>query len=367
MNNKVSPSISIIVPVYNTQNYLRDCLDSLCKDTPLHNIEVICINDASTDNSLQILNEYASRYSYIKVVSYEKNRGGGHARNVGLKYASGEYLAFLDSDDISIPEVLEKLYLKVKKYDADIGICGASCFDVLNQRRFSMPWALRTDLLPDKEVLSFEDIQGFIFNFAQNWNCNKLFKRSFISKHKIKFQEIKRTNDLLFTCKALVLAGKITTLREELFIYRVNHGGSCQQTNDIYPFDFYRAFRALKKWLVKNKYFDDKVKKSFIEWALCGCVHNIRSIKDEDIRMILEEKIFGTGLNELNLLEHKKCIIAEPEAHTNFEKLLAQYNEEKKLQKQSRINQIFSITINKNKTCKIITILGKKIIVRLKQ
>lgn len=99
---KITPKVSIIVPVYNVENYLRKCLDSLINQT-LKNIEIICINDGSTDNSLSILEEYASKDERIIVINQE-NAGVSSARNRGLEIATGEYIAFVDADDSVTPD-----------------------------------------------------------------------------------------------------------------------------------------------------------------------------------------------------------------------------------------------------------------------
>ena len=123
------PKVSVIVPVYNAEQYLKRCLDSICFQT-LKDIEIICINDASTDDSLRILKEYALLDNRIKVVNFEQNQEVSHARNTGIEMARGEYIGFVDSDDEIVCDFYEKLYTAAKKVDADVSkgtlktICG---------------------------------------------------------------------------------------------------------------------------------------------------------------------------------------------------------------------------------------------------
>ncbi len=111
--------VSVIVPVYNTEKYLSKCLDSLLAQT-LADIEIICVNDCSTDASLQLLQEYAGKDNRIKIIDFEKNHGAAVARNTAIEKSQGEYLGFVDSDDFVDPDFYEKLYNKAKETDADI-------------------------------------------------------------------------------------------------------------------------------------------------------------------------------------------------------------------------------------------------------
>ena len=110
--------ISIIVPVYNTEKYLGVCLDSLISQT-YKDIEIICVDDGSTDNSLQILNDYAAKDSRIKILT-QKNQGPSVARNLGLEKAKGEYITFVDSDDWVSIDMCEKIYSKAIDTNADL-------------------------------------------------------------------------------------------------------------------------------------------------------------------------------------------------------------------------------------------------------
>ena len=110
--------ISVVIPVYNTQNYLNECIDSVLNQS-FKDFEIICINDGSTDNSLSILSDYEVSDERIKVIS-QQNRGLGASRNEGLKLAQGEYVLFLDSDDYLTPDALEKLYNQAYANDLDL-------------------------------------------------------------------------------------------------------------------------------------------------------------------------------------------------------------------------------------------------------
>ena len=113
------PKISIIIPVYNSEKFLSSCLDSILNQS-LSEIEIICVDDMSTDNSKHILKQYSLLDDRIKIYSHDKNRGPGAARNTGIKYATGEYLGFIDSDDIPDKNFFKELYQVAIKNNADI-------------------------------------------------------------------------------------------------------------------------------------------------------------------------------------------------------------------------------------------------------
>lgn len=205
-------AVSVIIPVYNAAEYLTQCLDSICQQT-LQNIEIICIDDGSVDNSVEILKAYAKKDSRFQLLQ-QKNAGAGAARNAGLAVAKGEYLSFLDADDFFELDFLEKLYQQGICKNADIVICDANAYyqDTGRTQRLFTVSSKGTRSL-STEVFSYRDLPDHIFNIFQNCAWNKLFRRVFIQTYELKFQEIMRTNDLLFTCTALVHAERLQQCR----------------------------------------------------------------------------------------------------------------------------------------------------------
>lgn len=282
------PKISVIIPVYNTENYLHDCLNSVINQT-LVNIEIICINDGSTDNSYEILKKYKNNDNRISIIN-QARCGAGVARNKGIEIAKGEYLSFLDSDDFFEKNLLKISYDKCKNDDADIGIYKVLKYDHVTKKEIQAHWAFINEYIPKNIPFSYKDMPKYIFNTFQNWPWNKMFKRLFIKEKNIKFQDTLKTNDLFFTCSALVLAQKITVIDEYLVHYRTNTGSSTQQTNDESPLDFYNAFLKLKKFLILKSYYHD-VEQSFINSALNGSIYNLKSLKKRKNFLELYEKI----------------------------------------------------------------------------
>ena len=127
--------VSVIVAVYNGEEYLEQCMDSICGQT-LQDIEIICVDDGSTDSSCDILERYREKDERVQVY-HQKNLYAGIARNTGKSHAQGEYLVFWDCDDFFEPEALEKMYEKAKEQDADICVCGARQY--LQEKKQSFP------------------------------------------------------------------------------------------------------------------------------------------------------------------------------------------------------------------------------------
>ena len=312
------PKISVIIPIYNVDKYLEQCLNSVLNQT-LQDYEILCINDGSTDNSSKILEKYINKDNRIKNFNTE-NKGAGAARNIGLKNAQGEYIAFLDGDDFYNTNYLEKMYNISKQNDCDITICVANRYDTNTKTYSKINYSLKENFLPNKAIFSYKDIPDKIFNIAQNWNWNKLFKHEFVKNNNLHFQEIYRTNDLFFTCTALVLAKKITTIKEALVNYRIGMNKNSQNTNYLYPLDFYKAFTKLYEFLIEKNIYEE-VKKSYLSWTLEGCLYNIKSIPDQNIQKQIYDKILKDGNTELGLEYIINNIDIEPELYNEYLKI----------------------------------------------
>jgi glycosyltransferase involved in cell wall biosynthesis len=239
MQNK--PLISILVPVYNTSLYLRECLDSLISQT-ISDIEIVCVNDGSTDNSLEILKEYQEKDKRIRIVD-KVNGGLPTARNSGLDNALGEYIGFVDSDDYVSKNMYETMYQAAIKNVSDIVICGAEIFP-------SMPKA--ADWLYD--VLSPNDITYKTFSkqllFQEKgvkpflWRY--LIKRNLIEENHIRFQEdIIIGEDLAFQFKILPKAKGVTLLSDKLYHYRWYRSGSIMNSS-VYVNDNSKVIAHIK-------------------------------------------------------------------------------------------------------------------------
>ncbi|MCQ2070272.1 MAG: glycosyltransferase [archaeon] len=218
------PLVSVIIPVYNTERYLEQCIKSIV-DQAVDDIEIICVDDGSSDGSLEKLNELGDRYGNIKVIS-QSNKGAGVARNVGIDHAKGRYYAFLDSDDYYSPDHLRKLVQAIEKNGSDIAVCGSYLYDD------------RTGELTSGNTLKLKTLTGLtfdprsipdrIFNFCRSWAWDKLFDADFIKDNGLRFQDLRSNNDIFFVYSALCSAGSITVVNRKLCYHRINTGDSLQ-------------------------------------------------------------------------------------------------------------------------------------------
>lgn len=211
--------ISVVVPVYNVENYLADCLDSLVNQT-FKDIEIICINDGSPDNSLQILEEYAEKDSRMKVFSQEN---GGHAvaTNRGISMATGDYLFLMDSDDVLELNALELSYNRAEEKDVDFVIFKAINYNNARDEYYETEvYSMKKvyNLVGDS-VFNYKDLGELIFGMSVTpWS--KLYKRDFIVNNKIIFPEGLIFEDNVFFYNALLSAERVCFLNEFLFIRR---------------------------------------------------------------------------------------------------------------------------------------------------
>lgn len=286
------PKVSVIIPVYNVEKYLRECLDSVVNQT-LSDIEIICIDDGSIDNSRRILYEYAKKDSRI-IVLEQKNQGAACARNLGIKIAKGKYISFLDSDDVFHLDMLKNAAYKAVKFDADIVIYKAMSFDAYTGKKVALNDRFECLAKYKNEVFSYKDIPDEIFNSFMVPAWNKLFKKELVLGKNIEFQNIRRSNDLYFTNKALVLAEKIILLDEYLVFYRTGMQSNLQATNDRTPLAFYEALCELKTFLDReNSYL--QVQKSFLNLALEIIFYNLNSIKTDEAWKLVTRKLREEG------------------------------------------------------------------------
>ena len=223
------PLISVIVPVYNVEKYLKQCLDSILVQT-FSNIEIICVNDGSTDNSRKILEEYKNKDSRIKIVDKE-NGGLSSARNAGMKVAVGEFISFIDSDDWIEPTMLEKLYESMTTHNTDITICAVHQFDEQKQKNDDSNKYYTLEYFDesfDNKVFSYEDVRPFIMDVCvMAWN--KLYRRSHIDECQAEFPEGLIFEDGPFFFSIFFKTKRVSIVRDFLYNYRINRTGSIIQ------------------------------------------------------------------------------------------------------------------------------------------
>ena len=221
--------ISVIIPVYNVEKYLEQCLDSVINQT-FKDIEIICVNDGSTDNSRKILEEYKNKDSRIIIVDKE-NGGLSSARNAGFRVAKGAFVSFIDSDDWVSFEFLEKLYKNITTLNTNISICAVHQFDENTQNiDDSVPYFTLEyfDSSFDNRVFSYEDTKPFLMDVpVMAWN--KLYRKSFLDENKAIFPEGLIWEDGPFFFSIYFKTKQVSIIRDFLYYYRINRKGSIIQ------------------------------------------------------------------------------------------------------------------------------------------
>ena len=225
--------ISVVVPVYNTEKYISECLDSLINQT-LKEIEIICINDGSTDKSLEILNDYAKKDHRIKVFS-QFNRGLGATRNMGIEKVSGKYIYFLDSDDFLDLRTFEELYNCAEDKNLDIAIFQLINYDDETKEYYDDDY-YNMDFLGEKvkdNVFSYGDISDILFDLA-NSACNKLYRREFILNCNAKFSDGLIFEDNVFYLNVMLNAERIYFLKKHFYKRRRRKNSITSSNNEKY-------------------------------------------------------------------------------------------------------------------------------------
>lgn len=206
------------MPVYNSGIYLKEALESIFVQT-FCDYEIICIDDYSNDDlTKEILKKYQSAHKNMQVIRSEKRLGAGKARNLGFKEATGEYIIFLDADDIFSADFLEKMYQCICENNADVCICGFEVFYTRNNKKYvNYKW------LPNDHKISEKNSEEWILNIPTSaWN--KLCKREYLKKYNILFQSLPSCNDVYFSCRVLLDTKRISCIdRFPLISYRINN------------------------------------------------------------------------------------------------------------------------------------------------
>lgn len=240
------PMVSIIIPIFNAECYLRECLDSVCQQS-MRDIEIICVDDASPDQSLSIVTEYAKREPRIKVLRGEENRGPGHARNRGLDAAEGEYIAFVDNDDWIKLNLCEVAYSAAKENHADILVFRMT--DYLEETGIfeeSLTIAQRYPIA-EKESFCFLDSPWLMkLHFSA---CSRLFRAAFLKEEGIRFPEGIHYEDHPFFFETLLCARRVSILDVPLYYYRKHHSSVIH--DDMKMFDIFRAYELSDRYIDK--------------------------------------------------------------------------------------------------------------------
>ncbi|RLZ12732.1 glycosyltransferase family 2 protein [Faecalibacter macacae] len=286
------PKISIIVPVYNTEKYLAKCLDSILNQT-LQDIEIIVVNDGSKDQSQSVIDRYAIKDHRIFSI-YKENGGLSDARNVGLDNSTGEFIAFIDSDDYIESEMLEKMYELTKRHNSEIVLCDLVKVDENGKEFRDLP---QSPQLPEKIVLK-NDLT--IFGEMSCFACNKIFKKSLFNNHRFKkgihFEDIE-------LIPKLILDSKIISKINEPFYKYFERQDSITKTHTNKGLDMFVAVEAVSNYFKKSEYSNqlNELKRFQIIQGYYSFLAYVAYVKDKKLKSEMINK-----LNEFTILNSIK-------------------------------------------------------------
>ena len=277
------PKVSVIVPVYNVEKYIEKCLDSLVNQT-LEDIEIIIVNDGSTDNSETIIKKYLEKYPNKIAYLTKQNGGLSDARNFGLLYAQGEYIAFLDSDDYVEKNIYKDMYGLAIKENSDLVEC-------------DFIWEY-----PNKQRIDTGEIYNGKHEMLEKIRVvawNKLIKRSVLEETQVKFPKGYRYEDVEFTYKLLPYIEKVSFLKKPCihYIQRENSISNSQNERTKEIFDIFE--HVIDYYNEKNIYneYKEELEYTYTRYLLCSSLLRMCKIKDKDIR----KELLDLTWNNLNL------------------------------------------------------------------
>lgn len=276
--------ISIIMPCYNTAESLAEAINNIIRQS-YNDWELICIDDGSTDDSVQVLKEYSSKDRRIKMISQE-NKGAGGARNVGLSIASGEYVIFLDSDDVFEPTLLERLFHSAELHHSDISICGFTVVDPFG-RVISVH-----DVGVSSDVFSISKLGDDAFFRCGTVAWNKLIRRKMLINEGILFQNLSSSNDVFFSCMSLLKARSISNVKDSSMIKHItNRQGQISLNRN--PLNHLVAINAL----IDNTKDADTIRK-IIDLLVFTGISELRRCNDESSRKFFYSRFVEYISNE---------------------------------------------------------------------
>ena len=305
-----NPKVSVIMPVYNAMPYLTDCLDSVLAQT-MRNFELICVDDGSTDESLNVLKSYAQKDDRVHILT-QKNQYAGVARNNGMDAARGEYLLFLDADDLFEPEMLEKMLDRSEEDQTDICICRTDIYDMTSDsfRRYN---PLDRSYYPSVLPFSPQEYSKHIFLFGGSAAWNKLIRRALLLQHGIRFETRRIGEDMLFSYCCLVCARKITYVDSTLLHLRRGQATNLEASLARSPIDFAEALCSVKRTLLSEGIYDD-FENAFVSAAISHSFLSVNALKSKEVRQALlaalREKYFPYyGVCDREKEVYESCLV----------------------------------------------------------
>lgn len=343
MSNNSVPKVSVVIPVYNVEIFLEDSISSLLNQT-LEDIELICVNDGSPDNSLEILNKFASQDSRVKVINKE-NGGCGSARNRALDEATGEYIYFFDPDDYALPNALEELYANARSNDSDLVMFKIARFFEGHPIDYSLPFYNFDEIFVDVDfnhfTFTYKDIMHYVMNSAfAPWS--KLYKKEFLDRYDdFRFDLGVAFDDVPFHVKSILRAKKISFAPDYYYHYRWDNPNSVNNTSSN-GIDIMKIVDLVEEFIVREGYFDE-LKEEFYYFKVNQIVMYMVSSHSEDYFQLAKKKLLELDYKDIEhigdrlLEEYNKIINSSSfENYMLLGKIRKLENSNKKLKRENK-------------------------------
>ena len=292
--------VSIIIPVYNGEAYLAQNLESLACQT-CGDFEAIYVDDGSTDESAQMLHDFAKNDPRFTLLQ-QAHSTAGDARNLGLKHATGEYCLFLDADDFFDPDLLQASTAVADQADADITLYSYDRYNHADGTFASQPGGLQTRWIGSHPVFSRRDLPDLILNVSTVSAWTKLFRRSFLTRNGLVFQSLHNSNDVFFVLLAMSKADRIAWVDRPLVHYRVGIKGNLQSSKSQSPCDFVTAYIALGDALRRDGLYE-QVAISYHKALLSSFTYNVRGAQLTSLREAIYHRFLQPDVQSLHLTD----------------------------------------------------------------
>jgi len=317
-NPSPAPAVSVVVAVHDAHDFLRPCLDSVLSQT-LRDIEVICVDDGSTDDSLDILREYERRDPRVRAV-HQENATAGAARNRGLGLARGEFVSFLDADDVFEPDMLALAHARCTRENLDFAVFLSDQLVSGSGRLRGPVRGCRLSFIPPYSPFSFRESTGNVFRLFLGWAWDKLYRRQFLEENTLRFQVQRTSNDLFFVFSALLAAERIGVVERVLAHQRVGHAATLSRTREKSWHCFGDALDALQRWIVA-KGLQEEVGRDFANYALHFALWNLNTLATDN-RPALAERLTGGWFREWGIDDRPESDFDSPIEYAQYRRLV---------------------------------------------
>lgn len=313
------PAVSVIIPAYNVEEFIRPCLDGVLAQT-IENIEVICVDDGSTDGTSAILKEYASRDGRVKILTQE-NGGAGKARNAGLAAAKGETLSFLDADDLFEPDMLETAWKRLKETGAQFTVFDSDMY-MNDTKEYRSARHIKTEALPPYAPFHRRSLTDNPFRVFIGWAWDKLYDAEFVRENGLTFQEQRTTNDMAFVFSALAIGERISvSTGKKLAHHRKNVSSSLSNTREASWYCFHDALIRVKAFLQDREIWYE-LEQDYVNYCLHAVLWNLGSLQG-DAREKLYRKLKTDWLAEFGLTGRDRVYFDSREDYEKLRKIIS--------------------------------------------